>query len=497
MKAYNQFNSEVNNLIRKKKYKEALEIINEYVVRTNDPYIYVSKAHVLVVGYGRIEEAKVILESVLKCSTISFPTRKYALNEMARIACLEKDEEKALECYYEIINKSNYVEPSIRCKMANIYITRRMYDKVFEILDIPNFNNEAMNAKRCKAYIQQKQFDKAFEALEYPIFTSNLSIDSNDINMKRVENETNYYYGCIYHTYFNDLDKAILYFNKVLNTNDINDPSYYSAIVGILSAYFSKQDYIKCREYCELFIRKANTAKNIYNKVIKTYVRTYIETGDYDIALGLARKYSYSTLELYVQACMNINSFDFIGAFEKLNSILSFDEGFNVEIEFKKLVCMYRLNKVDEFDRIFEGLVKDSLKSKYMYIEAQCMKQILYKKNNLECEDKVRSYYTKQIKSYNENELKIYMLYHFADKYRENTNFSNLILETKKRVEVMTPTCGGLYDIYKISYIDEFGDNNSLIVKCLPDTKDIIIIVPSINEVKEHNVEAKTIRLDN
>lgn len=494
MKDFSQINNEISYLIRTRQFSTAMAHINDALAENYDPYLLVFKAHILIVTSDSndeiLEEAKSILNGVLEDISISFPTRKYALSELGRIANIKHDEVKALDYYQQILDLSNYVEPTVRCKMSSLYCSIGMYDRALDVLDVPDFNIASMNNRRCQVYLQKKEYENALKALESPIIIGNHKKDALDINPIRVENEKNYFLGCIYHSAYNKFDTAIKYFELACKDNDMNDQTYWAAITGLISTHFCKQSYEKCREYCQYYLdRGPKTSKN-YSRVIKPYIRSYIETRNFDKALELAKMYEVKNYEIYINACLKLNKFEFIEAYELLNQIDTKDEGLDIEVLYRKLIIFFRLNRVKEFDKLYHDLILESSKSKFIQIEAKCMKILLYKKNHCSVNLGLDTYYTDQIKSFDESRTREYIKSNFKSKFHPNIDIDELMNYIKNQIEVATPMCDGLYDLYIINYrnvgLVDGSIIHSVIVKCLPDTKDIILVLPNDAGKLEH-----------
>lgn len=486
IKYFQKINSDISFFIRNRQFSKALLLIEESLKENYDPYLLVSKAHIFLISSNndeeKINEAEEILNTVLTLSSISFLTKKYALSELGRLASMRNDQLSSLDYYKQIIEESTDVESNTRCKVASLYCELEMYSHALAVIDVNDYNDELMNITRCRIFIQQKKFKLALEALKKPIVVPDLKKITFD--KKMVECKKNYYLGCIYHSYNGDFKVAIKYFQLAMKDISKYDNMYWLCVSGLISSYYFYMQYDKCIELCNLYLEKASQDLKKYPRIVKTLVKVYCTKKDYDKALEIARKYNLSELELYVKASMKISNFDFISAYELLNQIDTMDDGLEVEICYKKLVILFRLNRVKEFNELYNDFVIMSNNSKHMSYEVKSMKISLSKDYNIEFGSDLDNYYGKQIINYSEEDYRNYIKDNFTYKFNKDINLDEVLDYVKKQVEVMNPICDGFYDFYSIPYrnvgITQDGKSvHNLLVKCLPDSKNVILVIPN------------------
>lgn len=378
----------------------------------------------------------------------------------------------SLEKSYEL-KESN--TQAIQVKLATLYMMKNDKDKAMQILDKNENNafNKIADLQKAIIYFNESKYDIALKLL--------LDINDEDLKNKRDVQLKNLYIGNIYKIY-KDLDRASMYYSKVLRTKN---ELYYYAYYGIGYINYKKGYVDEAIKILEETIKKYCT-----NTVLEALVRCYLFKGDVDkcyrlinkididdirnVYLGRLELIKQNYLEAEILLTNVINNYSF-----KIDKYLTYANYYLIITKFRQKKyeeTLVLINNLNNIKRLSDNYKRD-IKLLKFYINNILGKAVFPSR-----------YSEKQVISYSKkNAIKHIVDHHFNDNNKSTFNDEKEIEEiydyVRDNINSSQKLISGFLDRYIIDFPKDIGtDNNrklrSVTVVCIPDTDNILTMYP-------------------
>ena len=463
-------------------------ICHEYInLFPKDIYMKIYYA-MLLSRNEKYEEAKIILEKILKEKNLDKNIKFFAMSNYAKINNILGNNDVAIEYLNEIINNSYFLELYSRADLSRIYTDLNEYEKAIDILTVEDFNNQFLNNERARVYLTKNEYLKALKEINKEEDLKRIKSQLENIDERVIIQDKNLLLGKIYFNlknYFlaekhlrcamtrknrNNFWKAYLYLGKVkLKQNEFNDA---------------------IRIFDEI-IKGPFSDNKIKDKVNKLKIRTYIKKMDFFSASELINNLKDLNEKSLFLIKMEIAKYNFLEA-ENLIQKITINESTELYVDYLylKIIIYFRLNKINEFNELYNKFINMERPKIFEYIfEVNLLKLIVDSNNNIEFKKRTNyTYLENQAMKYSKTSaLRHIIKHHFTDAYvsyfNNDINVENLFETISNKFSDSLKICDEYQDKYIIDYPNvgyDLDGNicNQLVVICIPNTHNIVTMYP-------------------
>ncbi len=486
--------SEIVFLVGKKQYQEALRLLEIYL--ENHPYDYYMVSYKISILYrlNRKSEAESLANEVLESDIIEDAAKKHILETLA---VSEHDEKNYLQAitYWKECNALYAPKIYIRgtCNLSLSYLKLGQTEEAMAtVAPRPDFNPLSFNVARARIYYGLKDYSKALEELE--VETTSVTPEVDNVALADKYNLQ----GLIYEKIAKNKDyreskelyqKALELQEKARRMLSKEKVTYWDATkeIAVISYALGNEDVGK--RMCNEILDECRN-KRIRCAIISLIANNNIKNVRFEEAEKIYDQYGDESLRRVLgYAKVSMARYDFKNVDKLLSGISTIDKDIMYSKNYIMAQLMFRKNDYEGFLKYYSAIIisDDSDKNNSITSDIRKMLLMLQTTNNIPITNYVRSYYEKQIVSYDEeaaiaNNIEYRIQFDEKESFNPNTDIRKLYSDVKDYLHKDRCLCDGVYDKYIVdmSEIGEIKDNLRFVtVVCLANTKNIVKIYPS------------------
>ncbi len=486
--------NKIKFLSSQREFKDALKFADEYLKEYPNDYYMVAYKVTLLFKNNLRDEARELAKSILELTNVDNQSKEFVYEALAIAETAEDDYMSAIEHWRICVD---LMAPKVYnkgiCNMAILYNVIGEEEKALELVKPrEDYNPEIFNVTRARILYES---DKCYEALEE--LDRKTTTTDREYALKKAEAQKCNMHGLICEKLAEketpkkkqELQKEALdWFKKVRQTISSDHLVYWDSLLHTAILTYDFGNDTESRRICGEILKKC-TNERIASSTISFLASDRIKNFDFDEAEKEYDKHTNEIRKALGYAKVSLARYDFKNAHKILSSIQTLNEDLMFAKNCLMAQVMFRKNDYSEFLKYYQlaTFAKPANKSKGSIAELNRMLMILETVNNLPVTREVRTYYEKQIVSYDETtaiEHTIYAKDTEAEKenFGSNIDIEKLYSDVKDYLDKDRSLCDGIYDKYIVdmSKIGEIKDNLRFVtVVCLANTKKIIKIYPS------------------
>ena len=499
---------ERENLLKKIKYLSNINqtlnaevICHEYInLFPKDTYMKIYYA-MLLSRNEKYEEAKIILEKILNEKNLDKNVKFFAMNNYAKINNILGNNDIAIEYLKKIINKSYFLELYSRSDLSRIYTDLNEYEKAIDILTIEDFNNQFLNNERARVYMSKEEYLRALNEINKEENLKRRKFQLENIDERDIIQDKNLLLGKIYFNIKNYF-LAEKYLRSAMTRKNRN--TFWKAYFYLGKVKLKQNEFNDAIRIFDEIIKGPFSDDKIRDKVNKLKIRTYIKRMHFFNALELINNLKEPNEKSLFLIKIEITKFNILEA-EKLIENISINESSELYIDYLylKIIVKFRLNKISEFDELYNKFINLDKKktSEYIY-EVNLLKLIVDSNNHRKFKKRTNyTYLENQAMKYSKSSaLKHVIKHHVSDAYvsyfNKEIDIENLFEMISTEFNNSLKICDEYQDKYIIDYPNvgyDLDGNicNQLVVICIPNTYNIVTMFPKKGDLIKIEKEVK------